>query len=371
MIKTPKAPLIDISIKTSTQHSAPSSYARRQFYIPFPSNDSNSINRLLELLSEEEELSLVVDGQDTSTSDTTEDVSTSTLEERLGTLLGDNLAGGIHGRAVLDGLTRGHHHTTTDGVKRVRGNTGTGSDRPAEQERSKEVTLKRTDENNRLDGVVHAEVETTVDDDSKNRGTETTVETGNTVRGESLLVDVNETVELTVTTALGGLRVVGKTGTGVVERVDEEEGSGTSSTTGGKVTHHPLGVTVTLTLVGEHRLESVAEGEVQSLGGEVTDDVGGVTSPEGDDTLGSGGTLEAVTNTGVLAVKTTSLKHLILVLDEELNTLNGGGSSLGDGSGDTTHQEVNDETGHAEDGLVALVNLTLLVGHDDGSDERK
>jgi hypothetical protein len=27
--------------------------------------------------------------------------------------------------------------------------------------------------------------------------------------------------------------------------------------------------------------------------------------------------------------------------------------------------------GHAEDGLVALVNLTLLVGHDDGSDERK
>lgn len=104
MIKTPKAPLIDISIKTSTQHSAPSSYARRQFYIPFPSNDSNLINRLLELLSEEEELGLVVDGQDTSTSDTTEDVSTSTLEERLGTLLGDNLAGGIHGRAVLDGL---------------------------------------------------------------------------------------------------------------------------------------------------------------------------------------------------------------------------------------------------------------------------
>lgn len=108
-------------------------------------------------------------------------------------------------------------------------------------------------------------------------------------------------------------------------------------TTGGKVTHHPLAVTVTLTLVGEHRLEGVAESEVQSLGGEVTDDVGGVTSPEGDDTLGGGGTLEAVTDTGVLAVKTASLKHLILVLDEELDTLNGGSSSLRDGSGDTTH----------------------------------
>ena len=108
-------------------------------------------------------------------------------------------------------------------------------------------------------------------------------------------------------------------------------------TTGGKVTKHPLGVAVTLLLVGEHRLVGVTEGEVQSLSREVTDDVGGVTSPEGDDTLGSGGTAETVANTGVLAVETASLKHLILVLDEELNTLDGGGSGLGDSSGNTTH----------------------------------
>lgn len=126
-------------------------------------------------------------------------------------------------------LTRGHHHTTADGVKRVRGNTSGGGDRPAEQERSKEVTLERTDQDDRLDRVVETEVQATVDNDTKNRGTETTVETGKTVRSEGLLVDVNETVELAVTTALGGLGVVGKTGTGVVERVDEEERSGTSS----------------------------------------------------------------------------------------------------------------------------------------------
>lgn len=126
-------------------------------------------------------------------------------------------------------LTRGHHHTTTDGVERVGGNTGTGGDSPAEQEGSQEVVLERAGKEDGLDGVVHTEVQTTVDNDTKNGGTETTVETGNTVGGESLLVDVDETVELTVTTALGGLGVVGKTGTGVVERVDEEEGSGTSS----------------------------------------------------------------------------------------------------------------------------------------------
>jgi hypothetical protein len=58
----------------------------------------------LELLAEEEELSLVVDGEHTGTGDTTENVGTSTLEERSDTLSGNNLAGGIHGRLVLDGL---------------------------------------------------------------------------------------------------------------------------------------------------------------------------------------------------------------------------------------------------------------------------
>ena len=124
-------------------------------------------------------------------------------------------------------LTRCHHHATTDGIKRIRGNTSTSSHSPAEQERSKEVTLKRTDKDDRLDRVVHAEVQTTVDDDTSDGRHETTVQTGNTIRGKSLLVDIDETVELALTTLLGGLGVVGKTGTGVVEGVDEEEGGGT------------------------------------------------------------------------------------------------------------------------------------------------
>lgn len=83
-------------------------------------------------------------------------------------------------------------------------------------------------------------------------------------------------------------------------------------TTGGKVTHHPLAVSITLLLVGEHGLVGVTEGKVQSLGREVTDDVGSVTSPQGDDTLGGGGTTEAVGDTVVLAVETAGAKHLIL-----------------------------------------------------------
>ena len=83
-------------------------------------------------------------------------------------------------------------------------------------------------------------------------------------------------------------------------------------TTGGQVTGHPLGVTVTLLLVGEHGLVGVAESEVERLGGEVTDDVGSVTTPEGEDTLVLSGTAEALANAVVLAVETTGLKHLIL-----------------------------------------------------------
>lgn len=185
--------------------------------------------RLLEGLAEKEDLELVVDREHTSTGDTTEDVGTGTLEERLDTLAGDNLLGGIERVLVLDGLTRRHHHPTADGVERVRGDTGTGGDAPTEDERGEEVVLERAGEDDRLDRVVHTEVQTTVDDDTGDGGHEATVETGNTVRGERLAVDVDEAVELALTALAGVLGVVGKTSTGVVERVDEEERSRTGS----------------------------------------------------------------------------------------------------------------------------------------------
>ena len=83
-------------------------------------------------------------------------------------------------------------------------------------------------------------------------------------------------------------------------------------TTGGQVAHHPLGVTVTLLLVGEHGLVGVAESEVEGLGGEVTDNVGGVATPQGGGTLLSDDTLEALANAGVGLLETARAEHLIL-----------------------------------------------------------
>jgi hypothetical protein len=87
---------------------------------------------------------------------------------------------------------------------------------------------------------------------------------------------------------------------------------GITYTARGKVTGHPLPVAITLLLEGEHGLVGVTESEVQSLGWEVTDDVGGVTSPQRDDALLLCRSLEALYDTVVLAVETASLDHLIL-----------------------------------------------------------
>lgn len=84
-------------------------------------------------------------------------------------------------------------------------------------------------------------------------------------------------------------------------------------TAGRQVTGHPLCVAVLVLLVPEHGLELVTEREVQGLGREVPDDVGGVATPQGHHTLIGRGTLEAVNDTGVPAVKTARLDHLILL----------------------------------------------------------
>jgi len=55
-------------------------------------------------------------------------------------------------------FTRRHHHAATDGIERVRGNTGTSGDSPAEHEGSEEVVFEGTGEEDGLDRVVHAEV---------------------------------------------------------------------------------------------------------------------------------------------------------------------------------------------------------------------
>ena len=103
---------------------------------------------------------------------------------------------------------------------------------------------------------------------------------------------VNEAVELAGLADVGG-----EAGTGEVKRVDEAKGNGGSGTTGGDV-HGEGSTEVGLGgVLGELLLDSVLEGKVASLGGEVTKYVHGVTTPESTDTLLGGHTGEAVDDT--------------------------------------------------------------------------
>lgn len=307
-------------------------------------------------------MELVVSGQYTGTSDTSQDVGTSTLEERLDTFGGNDLSSSVGDTVVMGLGTRSHHHSSSNSVQGVRSETSTSGDGPTEQEGSEERVGHVTGEEDRLERVVHTEVETSVDDDSDDGWEETSVETGETVRGKCLSVDVDQSVELSLSTTLGrGLGVVGKTSSGVVQRVDEEERRGTSGTTRGQVSRELLPVWVALWDL-EEGLEEVLEGKVQGLGGEVSDDVGSVSSPEGGETFLLVGSAEAVTDTLVRRSQSTLLDHLVLVLDEKLDSLNGGSGSLGDGSGYTTHHEVGGEaTQRLGTGLGGVSNCAHFV----------
>lgn len=68
-------------------------------------------------------LELVEPSKDTSASNTSQNVGASTLHEGHETLGLDDLDCTIHRTLVLDSFTGCHHHTTTDGIDRVRDQT--------------------------------------------------------------------------------------------------------------------------------------------------------------------------------------------------------------------------------------------------------
>merc|ERR1719350_2472466 len=136
---------------------------------------------------------------------------------------------------------------------------GSNSDSPSKEEGSNDGRVLSSDEHG-LQGIEHTD----------SRDGEASVDALDTVRLQGLDVDIDQSVELTLST---------------------------------------------------HGLDGVLEGKVQGLGGEVPQHVGEVSSPEGDNTLGGHHPLGAVKNTGVGLVQTTLLDHLVLVLDEQLDSL--------------------------------------------------
>ena len=123
------------------------------------------------------------------------------------------------------------------------------------------------------------------------------------------------------------LGIVGELGTGKVEGVDNGEGHGSGESTRGDVGGE-FGGGRGGGGGGEKSLDLSLEGEVQRLGGEVSEDVGQVAAPEGSDSLAGQGAFGAVNNAAVRTIEHALLDHLILVLDQEFYPLNWGGGGL-------------------------------------------
>ncbi len=132
--------------------------------------------------------------------------------------------------------------------------------------------------------VEASKVGRSVDDDTLHWHVESEVKTLDAIGFEDFGEAVSKTGELSLRRALAD--VGGESCSGEVEGIHEAERSGTSGTARCEVTSE---VTPELCFLihttEEDLLVLVFEGEVEGLGGEVTDHVGQVASPEGKEAL--------------------------------------------------------------------------------------
>lgn len=161
-----------------------------------------------------------------------------------------------------------------------------------------------------LSCVIDAKVCSPVDNDALHRHIEALVQSFQAVRLEDLHQAVTQTCELSPGSCLSHISC--QTGTGEVKGVHETEGGGSSSTTRGQVASEvPPELRALVDAIKEDLLVLVLEGKVEGLGGEISDDIGKVTSPEGKESLLLGNTDNAVHDTLVLLVSCDLLTGML------------------------------------------------------------
>jgi hypothetical protein len=289
---------------------------------------------------------LGVQHKDHSSSDSTESVGTSTLEEGSGSLVSDDLFKAVSGSLVNPfrlGLLGLHLQTAADSVHWVRGvSSGNGGELCATElgTGTKDVVLVLLVRIVSRESIEETEVDSTVRNDTGDGNTDSIVKTSNT-RG---LDGLGQTVDKTVELLLSSSNIRSETSTGVIEGVDNQKGSSSGKTSSSHIDGEKLEEFSVLVGLRENFLDGILEGKVKGLGGEITDDVGHVSTPESLDTLLSRDTAEAVNDTGVTGdLSRDDLGVGILGLDKELDTLDGGSASLGDSTRDTSGHKIDKE----------------------------
>mmetsp|Transcript_15144 Transcript_15144/g.43068 ORF Transcript_15144/g.43068 Transcript_15144/m.43068 type:complete len:334 (+) Transcript_15144:20-1021(+) len=291
----------------------------------------------------EQLLDLVVQHEHKRASGSTQNVRQRTLEERTGSLLRRNLPPAVHRSIVLLLTTRLHHQPTPDRIERIRQHTrGTGHSLghgPLGHKRRILLVL----EQHTLGGIVQSKVRSPVHDDTLDGHAESLVECpGSTLLG-SLAEAVDQSRKLPV---LSGSDIGSQTRTGKVERVDNQQRTGTRKTSRRQVGHEERPEVGRRVVLREQPLDRVLERKVEGLRREVTHDVRHVPAPEGRHTLLTGHAHKAVADTRV----TRDLPRLntrvgVLGLEQQLDALNRRHRRLGDCSSGPYRRLVGDPRG--------------------------
>jgi len=299
-------------------------------------------------------LDFVIENQDDSTTGTSDNVGGSSLEQGRGSFVGQDLLEAIDGSGVQDiGSTRLHHQSSTDGIIRIGEESRDGGDALGEQPLEEDIRLVGIREQDRSEGIITSEESSSVHDNTNNRDTESSVQTGETITLVDLGETVHDTIELSVSSRFSDIG--SKSSSGKIKRIDEHQRGGTSSSSGSQVTGEEPPEFSLRVEGAQVLLESILEGKVQSLSGEISDNIGQVSSPEGSETLVLSDSGETVQHSLVLIFR-LDLGGSGLDLQQDLDSLNGSDSSLGDSSGDTSSGEILQKF----DGLRLL---GLLIGH--------
>merc|ERR1719209_2419745 len=143
-------------------------------------------------------LELVEAGEHTSAGDSTEDVGSSTLHQGHEALVLHDLDEAVHGALVLDTTAGGHHHPPPHGVNGVGHESSSDGDSPSKEEGEEDSSVLA--EQQWLQGVVEAEVHATVDEDTNCGDGEASIQALDAVGLEGLHVDVDQAIELALTT---------------------------------------------------------------------------------------------------------------------------------------------------------------------------
>jgi hypothetical protein len=260
--------------------------------------------------------------------------------------------------SLFHGLLGLHLEATTDGVEGVvEGTGGDSGDLSGEESRDEshdaEVLLVGVESH---DGIEQTELETTVDDDTSDGGTESVVDGQGSLSGGGLLEAIENTVEgLFFSTDIGG-----ETGTGEIKRVADTQREGSTETSRGKVDSEETPEVLLGITLGHEFLDGVFERQVEGLLREVSDNIGTISSPEGGKALLGGNTSEAISHSGVTGnLSRDNLGVSILGLDEELNTLDGSSCGLSNSTDKSTNAEIEEPS--LESGLLRHNFRDILI----------